>query len=62
MINARRSGGQAKVATANNIAKIFYIMVKLQQEYNEDLLKRNDDKYLLRQIVNAKRRLQMLEN
>jgi hypothetical protein len=61
-IRARRSYGQAVVAVANKLARIFYTMVKQQQEYNEELMKIKDDKFLIRQIINARKRLQMLEN
>jgi transposase len=61
-VRSRRSYGQAVVAVANKLAKIFYIMVKNQKEYNADLLKGDNKKLLERQIAYAKRKIQMLEN
>jgi len=61
-IYARRCYGQAIVAVANKIARIFYKMVKENKEYNEELLRVNDKKNLERQIAYAKRKIQILEN
>ena len=58
---ARKGYIPAIIATANKLAKIIYTMVKNKTEYDENLLKINDEKMLRYKLSRAQRTVEKLK-
>jgi transposase len=61
-IKSKHGGSEAIVATAHKIARIFYVMVKEQQEYQPALLQKNTKEYYEQKLHKLKKNILYVEN